>query len=145
MRFMNHSTGQFGSPVSSLVLHLPATSPAQPPRSCLLGFCRTQRVWGRGAGRDGTFFSPRSGASGCRWPRSRGSAAAPRALSGSPGPAPVLPAEHMAVKTIHWRARICIYTHKYMCVCMYLAPDRDPATFAVLLQHPFFFIKPQMI
>lgn len=115
MRFMNHSTGQFGSPVSSLVLHLPATSPAQPPRSCLLGFCRTQRVWGRGAGRDGTFFSPAPGRPAAAGP----AAAVPPPLRGRWAAPPARP---RCCPRSTWQSkpftgeRVYAYIHTNICV-----------------------------
>lgn len=71
----------------------------------------------------------------------------PRPVPSHPVPSPALLLQHMADKKIHERVYIYINTHTYICVCVfiYLAPDRVPSTFVVFLQHPFFFIKPQMI
>lgn len=52
--------------------------------------------------------------------------------------------KHMALKNIHEGVYVYIHTHIDMCVLIYLASDGDLATCAVFLQHPFFFIKPQM-
>lgn len=105
------------SPVSSLVLHLPATGPARLPRGCRLPSCRLWRTGTEGGAHGHPFFLPPSPA-----PRGRAAAgpgdaataaAAPRALSACPGRG--ASAKHTAAKSSH--SRVCIHTYIYICIC----------------------------